>query len=43
MILIIFVFRWNFTYYNSEDGEIFECIEKIDRKFMELVETQNPQ
>jgi hypothetical protein len=30
--------RYKFTNYNKEDGEIYEFIEKLDLKAMELIE-----
>lgn len=35
--------RWNFVYHDKNEGEIFETIEKLDRKFMDAIETQNLQ
>ena len=35
--------RWNFVYQDKNEEEIFETIEKLDRKFMDVMETQNLQ
>ena len=35
--------RWNFVYQDKNEEEIFETIEKLDRKFMDMMETQNLQ
>ena len=34
--------RFRFCYYNKEDGNIHESIEKLDRRGMEIIETQDP-
>lgn len=35
--------RWNFVYQDENEDEIFETIERLDRKFMDVMETQNLQ
>ena len=33
-----FYFRFNYTYYQKEDGKIFQSIEKLDKKAIERIE-----
>lgn len=33
--------RFDFTYYRKEDGEIYESIEKLDRRGMDLIESKS--
>lgn len=33
--------RFNYTYYNQTDGAIHESIEKLDRRGMSIIESQN--
>lgn len=34
--------RFDYTYYNKEDGQIFESITKLDRKGMDAIESKDP-
>lgn len=34
--------RFNYTYYDSKDGEIYQSIEKLDRLGMQAIETKDP-
>jgi len=35
--------NFDYTYYNSNDGEIFQSIEKLDKRGIELIENQSPE
>ena len=35
--------NYDYFYYKKEDGQIFECIEKLDRRGMALIEKNDPE